>query len=343
MKLPDQQTFSKIKLVLAFALLGLVSSISSASELVISGSLEQFLKSIDYGDNNWAEPSADQEASFRQMVNAFLVEDYVAAADVGNSINYDLIEYTNTDTTPASIYYLLMGQARAKQPGFLGWGVYALLPSGRDALIQAPHPQSDLYTEHQAIELYLDSSSALLALSDARRDSSPTLSSCTGSYPNSDGVHHLNHPFQYFHEAVSDLSSATHFLQLHGFGSSSLKSLKKQCHSNNDNLVNLSEGINYRPGRKDQSLMLTLEAAIDDLTPIEACIYGRDTKSLGATTNTGGRYTNGSIDACNTGAEVSSNRWLHIEQSYQVRSAFRAEMNQAIIQALDNWAPTAAQ
>ena len=89
--------------------------------------------------------------------------------------------------------------------------------------------------------------------------------------------------------------------------------------------------------------MLTLEAQIDGDGLADACIYGRDTKSLGGTTNTHGRHTNGSVDACTTNAENSGHRWIHLEQSYEIRSAHRAEFNQSIIRALDAWPVTALQ
>ena len=328
------------------AFLSVVSPLVLSEQLAISGNLEQFLKSVDYGgakDEKWVEPTAEQEVSFRLMVNAFLSSDYAAAASFGNAIGYDVIEYADTEVSPVAVHYLLMEQVTVNQVEFRGWGVYARYFGGRDVLIQAPHPQTDLYTERQAIELYLDSSSGLLALAGTRRDSTASMSDCTGTYYKSDGAHNTSHPFQYFHETVSDFSSETSFLQLHGFGSSSLKKLKKQCRSRNDNLVNLSEGIKYRPGKNQQSLMLTLEAQIDGNGLIDVCIYGRDTKTLGATSNVGGRDTNGSVDACTVEAEDSAQRWIHIEQSYQVRSGFRAEINQAIIQALDAWPSTTVQ
>lgn len=337
-------TNNRLKKVLGALLI--VSPFVHGDQLSVSGSLEQTLKAIGYGtagDEQWVEPTAAQEVSFRAMVSAFLAGDYAQAASFGNDIAYDVIEYTDTDVVPATVHYLLMGQSKINQAGFRGWGLYARNPGGRDLLIQAPHPRTDLYTERQAIELYLASSAGLLSIAGTRRDSTAELSTCSGSYPKSDAAHHTLHPFQYFHEAVNDASVSTAFLELHGFGSGSLNKLKKQCRSGNDKLVNLSEGVNYRPGKKDSSLMLTLEAQIDGDGLAEACVYGRDTKSLGGTTNTHGRYTNGSVDVCTTNAESSEHRWIHLEQSYEVRSAYRAELNQSIIRALDAWSATALQ
>lgn len=320
-----------------------VSPLVYADLISSIGSLEQTLKDIDYGfagDERWVEPTADQETNFRAMVSAFLADDYGMAADFGNSIAYDVVEFSDTDTQPITIHYLLVGQQKLNQTAFLGWGIYAKNPNGRDLLIEAPHPRTDLHTESQAIELYLEASAGLLSIAGTRRDSSTELSSCSGNFPKSDAAHHTLHPFQYFHEEVNDASDATVFLQLHGFGSSSLKSLKKQCRSKNDRLVNLSEGINYRPSKKGQSFMLTLEAQINSDKLADACIYGRDTKKLGGTTNTNGRYTNNSANVCSSSADESSHRWVHMEQSYELRSEHRAELNQSIIRALDAWPAT---
>jgi hypothetical protein len=47
-----------------------------------------------------------------------------------------------------------------------------------------------------------------------------------------------------------------------------------------------------------------------------------------------GRYTNGSSDSCSSNATTSSKHFIHLEQSYDVRSQHRADIANAIKQAL---------
>ena len=55
---------------------------------------------------------------------------------------------------------------------------------------------------------------------------------------------------------------------------------------------------------------------------------------LGGTWNVEGRYSNGSWDACSSNAMISSKRFVHLEQSYQVRRYQQGEVADYILDAL---------
>lgn len=297
-----------------------------------SGDLSTLLNNIDYGDsdkNTWKQPNQDTQNIFREIMTAFLIEDFITVDILAADIGYELIEFNNTASKPAKKYYILRESNTITSSLFLGGGTYVLNPDGANIAIQAPHPVSDSFTGRQAVETYLTTQSKLLFLSGTRRDNSTELSPCSnGHYRKSDSSHYTEQLFYIAHTLASDADQNTVFVQLHGFGSSSLNTLQNQCHSNNNKLINLSEGVYYSSDPTANTFMQILHRHINDAGLFQSCIYGADTSSLGATWTTTGRYSNNSSDSCFNNATISSERFIHIEQSYQVRSSHRANMAQ---------------
>ena len=313
--------------------------VSALTEL--SGSLESFLKNIDYGEkysNSWVKPTPETQANFSNVIDAFVSGDYNVAHELGNNIGYEVIRYSNTDVSPNEIHYILWESAQTPNANFIGGGTYVAWPNGANVVLQAPHPQKDAYTAKQSIETYLHVKPALLMIAGTRRDNSTAKSACTnGDYNNSDVAHQTESLFYTAHQRVSDYDISSVFIQFHGFGSSSLSKLKTQCGSNNSKLINLSEGINYPTGQNEQSIMQILRGKVVQGGIIEACVYGNDTSSLGGTWNVEARYTNDSNDACISNAQVSSKRFVHLEQSYDVRNNYRKEMSVYILEAITEY------
>lgn len=297
-----------------------------------SGDLATVLKAIDYGDkdeNTWKQPSLDTQALFGEIFDAFLVQDFYTVDTLAIEIGYELIEFKDTTTNPLQTYYILRESNPVPSPFFIGGGTYVLNPVGANVAIQAPHPMSDVFTSRQAIETFLSTQSKLLFLAGTRRDNSTELSTCTnGSYRKSDSSHYTEQLFYIAHSRASDADQNTVFIQLHGFGTSSLTTLQNQCNTNNNNLINLSEGVHYSSDPSANTFMQILQRTVNNDELIQACVYGNDTSSLGATWTTTGRYTNNSSDSCTVNATTSSERFIHIEQSYLVRSQYRADMAQ---------------
>lgn len=297
---------------------------------IITGDLLTELNSTDYGDkddNSWQQPHPSTLTNFGDVIDAFLNEDFNRADFLANEVGYEIVEYNDTERTPVKTYYVLREINEYPSALFVGGGTYVLNPQGSNVAIQAPHPITDAFTSQQAIETFLSSQSRLLFLAGVRRDSSTSLSECTGDhYRKSDASHSTGLLFYTAHTHASDFYPELIFIQFHGFGKSSLKKLQNQCGSNNNKLVNLSEGVKYQSNPAGNSFMQILQRNINDDGVFEACVYGNDTKSLGATWTTTGRYSNHSADPCHSSASTSSQRFIHVEQSYRIRSRYRALM-----------------
>ncbi len=310
----------------------MVLSFSEAASAIQeqSGDLLAELKKIDYGDkneNSWKEPDASMLASFRGVMDAFLAGDFITADDLASNLGYEVVEYRDTANKPVKLYFILRERYPLPSLQFIGGGTYVMNPRGKQVAIQAPHPVSDLFTSTQAIETFLTSQSRLLFLAGTRRNNSTQLSACTNSnYRSSDASHFTNQYFYLAHTQASDFDLEMVFVQFHGFGTSNLYTLQNQCNSTNDKLVNLSEGVNYQSNPSSQTFMQLLNRNINDAGVIKACVYGNETSSLGATWTTTGRYTNDSPDPCLINATTSSERFIHVEQSYRVRSNYRHSM-----------------
>lgn len=305
------------------------------------GSLELYLKSFSYGvkaDNQWKEPDSLQMATFDAVINSFFQGDFNQASQLAENSGYSLIQFTDTDDSVAKVYYILTEKYCIGEPGFQGGGIFVMYPEGNNFAIEAPHPRSDLNTEREAIELYLASSSRYLFLAGTRRDSSTQHSTCSGEYYKSDVVHHTNTLFQVAHERLDRTNSDTVFINLHAFGSTSLAKLQQQCNTTDNNLINMSEGVNAPPQLDpDTSFMAHLARQIDLDGTAAVCIYGIDTETLGGTYATNGRITNDSADACNENAIKSSQRFVHLEQSYKLRSTNRSEIVGSIASAIQTF------
>ncbi|MDH3693091.1 MAG: hypothetical protein OER96_00775, partial [Gammaproteobacteria bacterium] len=280
----------------------------------MSGDLESFLKTIDYGDkdaDNWVEPDVVKLDQYRTAVDYFLANDFHTAHQVALSIGYEVIEFTTGKGKKTKKHYLLWETEQLPSKAFTGGGTLVMNPNGANVVLQAPHPNSDLHTEDQAIETYLGTNAKYLMLAGTRRKNSTGLSPCTdGSYRKSDSAHYTEHLFYATHERISLFNPATVFIQLHGFGASNLNNLQAQCETTSELLANISDGVNYQSDPNGSDFMHVLRRNIEADGIIDACIYGNDTTSLGGTWNTTGRFTNGSVDACTLDAGQSLNRFI---------------------------------
>jgi len=311
---------------------------------ILSGNLMIELKSIDYGDkddNSWKQPSQITQATFSDVMDAFLAEDFSTAEVLALSIGYEIVKFKDTSSKPAQTHYILREKNPLPSALFIGGGTYVLNPAGANVAVQAPHPISDSFTGTQAIETYLTSQSRLLFLAGTRRDNSTEISQCTdGHYRKSDASHYTEQLFYIAHSRASDADPSLVFVQLHGFGSTSLTKLQNQCDTTNDKLINLSEGVNYSSDLSGNTFMQILRRKTNEDGVIQACVYGNETSSLGATWTTTGRYSNNSPDPCLDNAESSSERFIHIEQSYRVRSNYRMAIADLISAAIAEYFQT---
>lgn len=336
--MPSINTVFLLTCILNYASLAI-----AASELpTTAGDLEIYLKSIEYGekeDSLWQRPTHEQLNQFSYMFDSFLIGDYENTHQLAATIGYEVIKFINeAEDSPNNIYYILRETVALHSGDALGGGTYVLYPQGAAVALQAPHPESDLYTGQQAIETFLSVHPRLLALAGTRRDSSTEPSPCTGDYHHSDVVHGVDNFFFIAHERLLVDDPDTVFVQFHGFGGKSLKKLQQQCGVDTSVMVNLSEGVkNHTTDLNDRSFASLLANTLNDENMIAACLYGNDTRSLGGTWNTTGRLSNGSEDACYNDAPMSSRQFIHLEQSYKVRSAYRDLMADYLAEVIDEY------
>ena len=309
---------------------------------VESGDLQQYLASIEYGekdDATWQQPTAQNLVDFASAFDRLLAGEYVLADQFAANTGYQVVEFTDTLRTVRRKFIICYANStRYRVPKHAAGGTYVLNPQGSAVALQAPHPVSDLYTGAQAIEALFSVGPRLIMLGGAHRNSAASSSSCTGDSRDSDIVHGVVNFFYVAHQRISLERPETVFVQLHGFGSESLKKLQSQCGVKTQLLINLSEGVNIPTNPAADSFMHALRRHIDADRKLKACVFGNDTSSLGGTTNTTGRFTNGSTEPCLNDAAVSSMRFVHVEQSYQVRSSgFRDSMSIHLRSAINDY------
>lgn len=161
-----------------------------------------------------------------------------------------------------------------------------------------------------------------------------------GPYKESDSAHNVDSFFYRFGAIVHEGSPTTRTIQLHGCGSTS-------CPSNSDNsdiVARLSAGTTTNLANTE--LVNVLNAAVNaNLAPLLlgsalSCSEPSPDKQLCGTTNTLGRYINGSADSCETAAtSFTGSRWLHIEQNANLRNddgAGDAVTPDTLVDALNN-------
>jgi hypothetical protein len=315
----------------------------------LQGDIETFLTSIAYGeaeDGRWRFPSLEKRAQVRAALTQLLAGQTSLAAQSAQSAGFALIKYTD----PArGLYYIL------RDPPITGnispGGTYVWRPSPVfAAVVEVPHPADDARTHLQGIELFLDAGAELLILAGTSRRSDATLSPCDDAvdddFRRSDAAHAVKHLFHVAHEVAEDELDQPLFIQLHGFGSEGYDDLLAQCGGATsgtlDLLVNISDGFRDTSASGSGappagSFARVLADAVNDEGSIRACLYNQETSIYGGTSNAQGRYTNGSVDACTEHAPESRDRFLHLEQSYDVRTHRRALMNSLITEALGRY------
>jgi hypothetical protein len=316
---------------------------------IMQGDLEIFLTSIAYGeaeDGRWRFPPLEKRNLVRTALEQLLASQISLAAQTAQSAGFALIKYTDP---VRGLYYVL------RDPPITGnispGGTYVWRPSAAfAAVVEVPHPADDARTHLQGIELFLDAGAELLLLAGTSRRSDATLSPCDDAvaddFRRSDAAHAVKHLFHVAHEVAEDVLDGPLFLQLHGFGSEGYDDLVAQCGSGAsgtlDLLVNISDGFRDTSASgagapPAGSFARTLAETIAAEGTIRACLYNDDTSIYGGTSNAQGRYTNGSVDACTEHAPESQGRFLHLEQSYDVRTHRRDLMNALITQALAHY------
>jgi|GEM_PF-1169706 len=346
----------KLLKIYSFVLCLSVYTCASAGATVaaVNGDLEAYLNGITFGVENdglFKIPTADQMAAFENVVSLILQGNYDQANASAQLLDYELVAYT--DTASAKLYYLLRETNPIPSPLAVGGGTYIFNPSATfNVAIHAPHPRSDTNTNKEAISTFLQSDVRYFMMAGTHRRSHPDASTCQdiSDYRPSDAVHNTAHYFYVAHKAMEDFDNTIHYIELHGYSGESFDIVVSQCDTDgNPAVANMSETL-PDDDADEHSMLHSLESVLNSGGEIKACIYSpildtgpadKYTQYLGGSTNTLGRYTNGSTSVCNQAAltENNSHRYLHIEQSWDIRdsAAMRETMAGYISEAIRNY------
>lgn len=302
-------------------LLGWTLSISVYSQVVVeSGILQDALESHitqmpgDSGDV-YSQPTLSELSTWSRVITHVQQGDLALAAVAADSIQYDVVQFTDTAKANPREYVLL------RKNGTHHWGVYAYFPTYcRDLVIQAPHPLHDFNTGKQGIHVFQRTSAAWLFITGTHRCNHSSFSPCDGttsvcsgsseSFRISDLAHDEQNLFHRATVTTASLDSAFHYIQLHGFSKQST-----------DPYLILSNGSPYTP-TTDYLFQFSQHLGVID-TSLSFKIAHIDTNwtRLRGFTNTQGRHLNGSPDACDINPSLSTGRFFHVEQEKtQLRS-----------------------
>jgi hypothetical protein len=322
-----------------------------------TGDLQAYLEGIDYGvaeDGRFKIPTPDQQIKFGQVVLLILQGNYGLAHEWAAELGFEVVAWT--DTRSSQLYYLLRELNPIPSPLANGGGWYVFRPSATyNVAIRAPHPVHDMRTGLEAITTFMASDARYLMLAGTHRRSHPDPSTCQDfqDYRPSDAVHNAAHYYFVAHRVMEDFDPRIHYVELHGYGSAGLEAIASQCDTGgNLAVIEMSETL-PDVDADGYTLMHVLHSIISNDGEFVSCIYSpvldtgpgdKYSHHYGATTNVPGRYTNGSPSVCDTPAltEDNTHRFLHLEQSWEIRSStdnrekMAAYINQAISDYYDN-------
>ena len=236
------------------------------------------------------------------------------------SLSYSFTVYALHDTVSGRDYIVAYDTGA-------GEGIYVFDPVTSSALVvEVPYPVSDSGTLAQGIELLRGAAGLALLVAGAERCTSTTTVICdgstsacgsTGSYRESDAAHNPNLVFHRIHdELLSDVTGSV-AIQLQG-----------QSDASGAHCI-FSDGTTI-DGTSAPVRSIDLRDALRTEIPawssaFQSCNDPADTSytSTCQTTNVQGRLSNGSSSPCGTAATSSSDRFIILEQSTEMRAETR--------------------
>ncbi|MFT5778507.1 MAG: hypothetical protein ACI837_001463 [Crocinitomicaceae bacterium] len=287
-----------------------ITSISQSN----SGDLEQYVGM--YIDNlpgssgdDFQEPSTQQLADWETMIESLLADDLTSARSIADSLNYQIVAYTQTPS--GELHYVV----EELTPSIHFWGMYLFNanPCRENLILQAPHPKFDFNTGKQAAFSYVRLSNLALFVPGTHRCNNSTSSTCSGTtsvclgssapFQISDNAHTVLSVFQRTTEVINGSNDDAVFVQLHGFSKLAT-----------DPYVIMSNGTRDTPVTDYVDLIRAELVLIDPTLTFELAHINLAWTRLIAFSNTQGRLINSSSSPCDTHLDVSSGKFVHIEQ-----------------------------
>ncbi|MFH1314716.1 MAG: hypothetical protein ABIJ00_16040 [Candidatus Eisenbacteria bacterium] len=224
---------------------------------------------------------------------------------------YELLLYVDTGLD-SSEYYLL----KEATPVTLGWGTLILrICHAREIAVEVPHPRYEINTPSGGGDIFRRVGARLFIMAGTHRCANSAHSPCDGTstvcgdnnYHVSDMAHLTDALFQVAHEAFTAMYMEGYSFSMHGTGSSSCE----------DIFLSNGHASDSRPVLYDlRDHML----ASGDIS-IGIAGDGMSGCTLHGSTNTQGRYTNGSPDPCIEGCASTTGCFIHAEQQRRVRDS----------------------
>lgn len=301
------------KIILVIMILGASISINAQTS---TGDIQQYLN--DYieslpGDsgNDYSEPTGAELDTWESIIDYILENNISNARTTASSLNYQITEFTDTSLSSNQVFYILEEEEAQEKY----WGTYVFNPNPLrgNLVLQAPHSKFDTNTGNQAVYCLKKNLARAVFLNGTHRCNHSVSSSCSGTtsvcgsgdeaFKISDLAHNTSSAFQRTTETLFKAIPNSIFIQLHGFSK-----------GDNDPSLIISNGTRDTPA-EDYAVKLKDALIVEDNT-LDAKIAHIDTdwNRLIGFTNTQGRFSNYSIDACNESAEGTTGRFIHVEQ-----------------------------
>lgn len=321
--------FSRTFLIfpLVISLLAPIAALASPVIEVRTGSLKDYLESVpvpaEASPDKYRPPTVEEMDTWRSVIQHVIAGQHAAASQLAAEIDYRVIYFRDTGTTPSQHIVL---REESADPGWHGVYAFRLNPI-RNLVIESPHPLFD-GTRVQGIDLYIETESlAFMQAGTHRRNHPDTNAPCDGldgmgnNYRRSDMAHVVESFFQVAHEEIHLSYLQAVCLSVHGMAAAS-----------HDSDVIISNGTTQeRSFAESLSMQLTAkmnELLIGDPGGRYAVSHQEPASSypLAGRTNKQGRFSNGSPNPCTTNAASATNpeRFLHMEQSPAVRNLPRS-------------------
>ncbi|MFQ5823356.1 MAG: T9SS type A sorting domain-containing protein [bacterium] len=305
------------RLIITFFITGITTTHAQIVDL--SGDLLDQIESIrshmpGRDSEGFVKPSKAELTGWRELITALLEGRLENANTLVQSefSFYQLYRFTDTGFNQ-QLFYLL----REKFPVTKGWGTFMVNPNfERPICIEIPHAIYDINTYKQGTDIFRRTGARFLIMAGTHRCGNSEPSPCdgsfqgcgTGQYHITDMAHFVDAPFQATHETI-----VTHFPQTYAFS----------IHGNsNDNC----EDIFLSNGRSEESkpILFNLKSTLLAAGGVSVAVAGDGTSSCPfiGSTNTQGRFTNGSPDPCTQAASSTNGYFIHVEQRRWVRDNF---------------------
>lgn len=285
-----------------------------------SGNLKTYLEGVaipgETSTDKYRQPTADEQMLFRDVIDDIAAGRFQSASNRAALVNYDLI--IHEDTAQSNRRYAVLEERATNR----SWGgIFAVdLDPRRQLVVESPHPLFD-GTRLQGIDLFIRLNALAFMQAGTHRNNSPVESPCDGTQTNgdpyyiSDMAHNADSFFQMAHEQIFRRYANALSVSVHGMAASSDPS----------DVVISNGALDDEPptslSRMIASTMNSILTAASDSRYAVSHQEPGEFPALSGSTNTQGRFTNGSHNPCGASIQaLQPERFIHMEQSPTVRS-----------------------